>query len=78
MVCNQCNETTNRKLSLVGTVTKMKEKRIILEITEPQERLMSVDGGKPFAFPFWLREGETELVLCSLNCLRRYISEQQK
>lgn len=76
--CYQCGLTTSRNYTIVATVKKMTEKRIIVELTEPEERLMSVDGHKPFAFPFYLREGGIELQVCSLNCLRNYINEATK
>lgn len=76
--CYQCGISTARsKQTLIATVTKTTEKRVTIEVTEPQERLMSVKNERPFAFPFYLKQGGIDVNLCSLNCLRRFIEESK-
>lgn len=75
IVCYQCEDTSKRDFSLIATITKRHEDKIIIEVTEPDERQMRVNGRLPFTFPFYLRRsGEGELEFCSLSCFRKFIT----
>lgn len=76
MKCSQCGIELNRELTIVGTVINITEDEVLLSITEPEERLNNVNGGKPYAFPFvnYTPDGK-QISFCTLNCFKEHIYE---
>lgn len=78
MICNQCGETSSREFSIVASVTRITNKKIVLELTEPQDRPIKVGKPLPYSFPFYLREGTAELEFCNINCAKLFLIDKVK
>lgn len=72
--CGHCGIDFSRNTVLVATIINSTEKRLVLEVTEVQDRKLTVKGETAITFPFIVGDGE-DIPMCSLNCYKGWLKE---